>query len=42
MRWVQHLKYMGGDELITKFWSKNAKGRDHLGDLGVGMRIILE
>jgi hypothetical protein len=26
----------------TKFWSKNLKGRDMSGDLGVGGRIILE
>jgi hypothetical protein len=26
----------------TKFWSENLKGRDHLEDLGVNGRIILE
>jgi hypothetical protein len=29
-------------EMLTKFWSENLKGRDHLEDLGVGGRIILE
>jgi hypothetical protein len=26
----------------TKFWFKNPKGRDHLEDIGVGGKIILE
>jgi hypothetical protein len=26
----------------TRFWSENLEGRDHLGDLGVDGRIILE
>jgi hypothetical protein len=26
----------------TKFWSENLKGRDHLEDVGVDGRIILE
>jgi len=26
----------------TKFWSENVKGRDHLKDLGVDGRILLE
>jgi hypothetical protein len=28
--------------MYTKFWSKNVKGRDLSGDLGVDRRIILE
>jgi hypothetical protein len=27
---------------ITKFWLENLKGRDHLEDLGIGGKIILE
>jgi hypothetical protein len=30
------------EKLIRKFWSENLKGRDHLEDLGVDGRIILE
>jgi hypothetical protein len=26
----------------TVFWLENLKGRDHLGDLGINERIILE
>jgi hypothetical protein len=26
----------------TKFWLKNLMGKDHLKDLGVGRRILLE
>jgi hypothetical protein len=26
----------------TQFWLENLKGRDHLGDLGLDGRIILE
>jgi hypothetical protein len=26
----------GRDEINTKFWSKNLKGRDHLEDPGIG------
>jgi hypothetical protein len=29
-------------DVHTKFWSKNLKGRDHLGDLGVSGKIILK
>jgi hypothetical protein len=29
-------------EMHTIFWLENLKGRDHLEDLGVGGRIILE
>jgi hypothetical protein len=33
----------GRDEkCVQKFWSENLKGRDHLEDLGVDGRIILE
>jgi hypothetical protein len=33
---------MGAVTILTKFWSKNLKGRDHEGDLGVDGRIILK
>jgi len=32
----------GRDEMHTKFWSVNLKGRDHSEDLWVDGRIILE
>jgi hypothetical protein len=32
----------GIDGKYTRFYSVNLKGRDHLGDPGVGKRVILE
>jgi hypothetical protein len=32
----------GRDEVHTKFWSENLKGRDHLEDLGIDGKMILE
>jgi hypothetical protein len=29
-------------EMCIKFWSENLKGRNHLGDLGLDLRIILQ
>jgi len=34
-----HVARMG--KMIWIFWFENLKGRDHLGDLGVGGKIIL-
>jgi hypothetical protein len=31
-----------GNYLITRFWSENVKGREHLEDVGVDVRIMLE
>jgi len=38
MKWVGH----GKNEMDTKFWSENPKGRGHSEDLSVDGRIILE
>jgi hypothetical protein len=32
----------GSNEMYTEFWSGNLKGRDHMEDLGVDGRIIIE
>jgi hypothetical protein len=32
----------GTDEKLKQFWLENLKGRDHLVDLGVDERIILD
>jgi hypothetical protein len=32
----------GGDENVYKIWMENLKERDHLDDLGVDGKIILE
>jgi hypothetical protein len=32
----------GRDEMHTIFWSDNLKGRDHLEDLGIDRKKILE
>jgi hypothetical protein len=41
MRWARHVANMGRGEAYTWFWWENLRERDHLGDLGVGGRIIL-
>jgi hypothetical protein len=33
---------MGDMRNAYKFWSENLKGRNHMEDLGIGRRIILE
>jgi hypothetical protein len=40
-RETKHAACMG-QEMHTKFWSENLKERDHLEDLGMDRRIILE
>jgi hypothetical protein len=42
MRWVGHVAHMGEMRNAYKIWLENLKGRDHLEDLGVDGRIILE
>jgi hypothetical protein len=43
MRWAGHVACMReGREMHTRLWSENLKGRDHLEDLGVDGKIILE
>jgi len=39
---VEHVKHMGEMEMQTKLWSENLKGRDHLEDIGIDEKIILE
>jgi transcription elongation factor len=41
MRWAGHVVRIG-DEMHTKFWSENLKQRDHLEDLGVDGKIMLD
>jgi len=41
-RWAVHAARMGGGaEMYTRFLWENLRGRDHLGDPGVDVRIIL-
>jgi hypothetical protein len=40
MRWVEHVARMG--ETRQNFSRKNQRGREHLEDLGVNGKIILE
>jgi hypothetical protein len=37
---MRHVAHIG--EMRNVFWLKNLKGRDHLEDLGIDGRIILE
>jgi len=41
MRWAVHAARMGRTEMYTRFLWENLRGRDHLGDPGVDVRIIL-
>jgi len=41
MRWAWHVACMGGGEAYTRFWGRNLRGRDHLGDPCIDERIIL-
>ena len=41
MRWAGHVARLGRGEAYTGFWWGNPRERDHLGDPGVGGRIIL-
>ena len=41
MRWAGHVARMGGGKAYTRFWWRNLKERDHVGDPGVDGRIIL-
>jgi hypothetical protein len=41
MRWAGHVARMGRREAYTGFWWGNLRERDHLGDSGLGGRIIL-
>jgi hypothetical protein len=42
MRWAGHVARMGRREVHTGFWWGDLREGDHLGDLGVGGRIILK
>jgi len=42
LRFAGHVACMKRWKMHMKFWSENLKGRDHLEDLGIGERIILE
>jgi hypothetical protein len=37
-----HVAYIGEMRNHTKFWSENLKVRDHIKDLGIDGRVILE
>jgi hypothetical protein len=41
IRWVWHVARRGRREAYTGFWWGNMRERDHLGDLGVDGRIII-
>jgi hypothetical protein len=36
-----HVSFKGNQKILMKFWFKNVKGRDHLGNPGVQRRLIL-
>jgi hypothetical protein len=40
MKWAGHVARMGRRDMLTKLWSENLKGRNHLEDLGVHVRIL--
>jgi hypothetical protein len=42
MRGLGHVAHMEEMRMHTKFWSKNLKPSDHLEDLGINGRILLE
>jgi hypothetical protein len=42
MRWTGHVACMGEREMHTEFWWGNLREGDHLGDPGVGGRILLQ
>jgi len=42
MRWAGYVVRMGRREAYTGFWWGNLRGRDHLEDLGLDGKIILE
>ena len=42
MRWAGHVFYVGRRDVHTGFWWENLMERDHLEDLGIAERIILE
>jgi hypothetical protein len=42
MRWPWYLALVGRGGVHTGFWWGNLKERDHVGDTGVGGRIILK
>ena len=41
MRWSVRVLRMGRGEVYTSFWWGNLRERDHLEDMGVDLRIIL-
>jgi hypothetical protein len=42
MRWVGRVACMGEMRNVYKFWLENMNGRDHLEDVGVDGKILLE
>jgi hypothetical protein len=42
MRWAGHVACMADGKMHAECWSDNLKGRDHLGELGVDVNIILK
>jgi len=39
MRWARHVARIG--EMHTKCWSENRKGRNHVKNVGVDVRLVL-
>jgi hypothetical protein len=42
LRWMGHLTHMGQMRIAYSILAEELKGRDHLEDLGIGGKIILE
>jgi hypothetical protein len=42
MIWAEQIAIIGRGEVHTEFWWENLRGRNHLEDPGVHMKIILK
>jgi len=41
MIWAEHVARLARKEMLTEFWWRNLKERDHAKELGVSGRIIV-